>query len=218
MELRQPVPTDYYARRASEYEKIYERAERQDDLARLKDRVRASFAGDTVLEIACGTGYWTQFIAHRASAILGIDRSSEVLDIARQKDCGDCAVEFRLADAYSLAGISPGFTAGFAGFWWSHVPRGKLADFLAVFHSKLSRNASVLFVDNVYVEGSSTPVSRRDEGGNTYQRRTLSDGSQYEVLKNFPSDEDLQRALSPFSSNVTIERLPHYWVAAYGLD
>ncbi len=218
MKPPQPALANYYARRASEYEEIYERTERQDDLRQLKDRISKSFVGDTVLEIACGTGYWTQFIARRASAILAIDCNSELLGIASQKDYGDCRVEFRLADAYSLSEISPGFSAGFGGFWWSHVPLWKLADFLAAFHSKLNKNARALFLDNNYVEGSSTPVSRRDDDGNTYQIRKLSDGSQHEVLKNFPSDEDLRRELYPFSSNVIVQRLSYYWLAEYNLD
>jgi hypothetical protein len=36
---------------------------------------------------------------------------------------------------------------------------------------------------------SNTPISRRDADGNTYQRRTLDDGSVHEVLKNFPTCE-----------------------------
>ena len=217
MKPPQPELADYYARRASEYEKIYERSERQDDLRQLKYLMSETFAGDTVLEVACGTGYWSQFIARRASAILATDCNAEVLDIASQKDFGGCAVECRLADAYTLAEVSPGFTAGFSGFWWSHVPLEKLADFLAVFHSKLEKDSKVLFIDNEYVEGNSTPISRRDDDGNTYQIRKLSDGSQHEVLKNFPSDEEMHDVLSPFSSNISINRLKSFWVAAYNL-
>jgi demethylmenaquinone methyltransferase/2-methoxy-6-polyprenyl-1,4-benzoquinol methylase len=157
-------------------------------------------------------------MARGASAILGTDYNADVLAIAGRKNCGGCSVEFRLADAYSLADVPPGFTAGFSGFWWSHVPRAKLAEFLAVFHSKLKTNARVMFIDNVYVEGSSTPVSRQDDDGNTYQIRKLSDGSQHEVLKNFPTDREIREKLSPFSSSIGIERLTYYWVAEYNLE
>src|SRR5688572_19001903 len=53
----------YYSKRAGEYERIYEKPERQSDLAKLKDVVRSFFASHVVLEVACGTGYWTQIIA-----------------------------------------------------------------------------------------------------------------------------------------------------------
>jgi hypothetical protein len=53
----------YYERRAAEYDAIYDKPERQDDLEELKVRLRELFAGRTVLEIAAGTGCWTQHIA-----------------------------------------------------------------------------------------------------------------------------------------------------------
>src|SRR5712692_10327984 len=57
---------EYYARRAVEYERVYAKPERQDDLARLRRLLQADLAGHDVLEIACGTGYWTTAIAETA--------------------------------------------------------------------------------------------------------------------------------------------------------
>lgn len=51
--------TAYYAKRAAQYERIYARPERQAELAALRMRVAGLCAGKKVLEIACGTGYWT---------------------------------------------------------------------------------------------------------------------------------------------------------------
>ncbi len=58
---------DYYAKRASEYERIYEKPERQNDLEILRNLFRKTLAGRNVLEIACGTGYWTQVVAQTAN-------------------------------------------------------------------------------------------------------------------------------------------------------
>ena len=49
----------YYAQRAAEYERIYAKPERQADLAALRARFGKLFKGKRVLELACGTGYWT---------------------------------------------------------------------------------------------------------------------------------------------------------------
>ena len=46
----------YYAARAAEYEKVYDKPERRDDLERLHEIVPAYFDGRRVLEVACGTG------------------------------------------------------------------------------------------------------------------------------------------------------------------
>ena len=92
---------DYYARRARQYERIYAKPERQADLANLRESIPAIFDGRDVLEIACGTGYWTQFVATRAASVLATDVNEEVLELARLKAFPRGNVEFACADAHS---------------------------------------------------------------------------------------------------------------------
>ena len=49
----------YYARRAEEYDLVYDKPERQADIGYLIAYLQRAFEGRTVNEIACGTGYWT---------------------------------------------------------------------------------------------------------------------------------------------------------------
>jgi demethylmenaquinone methyltransferase/2-methoxy-6-polyprenyl-1,4-benzoquinol methylase len=205
----------YYARRASEYERIYLKPQRQEDLQRLRDCVERACAGAHVLEIACGTGYWTAVAARSGSSVLAVDINDEVLSIARSKPMGPAAVTFARGDAYSLPDYSRRFTLGLGAFWWSHIPKPRLPAFLQDFHRQLLPGARVMFIDNVYVEGSSTPICRADEQGDTYQVRKLDDGSTHEVLKNFPSDQDLHMAVNGLSVDVRVERLQYYWIWSY---
>ena len=206
---------DYYAQRAPEYERIYHRPERQQDLRKLERLITQAFRGLDVLEVACGTGYWTQFIAKQARSILATDYSAEVIDIARDKDYTPCTVSFVESDAYSLTNIEGTRSAGFSGFWWSHVAKDKLPIFINSLHSKLDDHALVVLIDNRYVEGNSLPISRHDAGGNTYQLRKLANGSQHEVLKNFPTKAELVEQLTPHAHGVEIELLTYYWLAKY---
>jgi demethylmenaquinone methyltransferase/2-methoxy-6-polyprenyl-1,4-benzoquinol methylase len=107
------------------------------------------------------------------------------------------------------------FTGGLAVFWWSHVPRTKLRDFLRGFHRVLSPGARVVFIDNRYVEGSSTPISRPDEFGDTYQIRKLDDGSTHEVRKNFPTEPELRAAADGLATEMQIEFLRYHWILSY---
>jgi demethylmenaquinone methyltransferase/2-methoxy-6-polyprenyl-1,4-benzoquinol methylase len=207
---------DYYAKRAHEYERVYRKPERQEDLHQLRALVKRSFAGKTVLEIACGTGYWTECLSEVARAVTAIDANDEVLEIARLKPLDWKKVILRRADAYDLSTLPAEFDAAFAGFWWSHIPRSRLAEFLGQLHHKLLRGRMV-FLDNAYVEGSSTRVSRIDSDGNTYQIRCLDDGSQFEVLKNFPTDQELRTALAPHCESLRIDRLQYYWCVSGSL-
>jgi demethylmenaquinone methyltransferase/2-methoxy-6-polyprenyl-1,4-benzoquinol methylase len=205
----------YYARRAAEYEAIYAKPERQAELARLGQEVPALFDGAQVLEIACGTGYWTQRIAARARSVHGVDAVDEVLEIARRKPYPRANVRFERADAYALPDWPQRFSACFAGFWWSHVPLARLDAFLAGLAARLAPGALVAFLDNRYVEGSSTPVSRRDADGNTWQERRLADGSRHEVLKNFPGPGELETRLGRTGRAVRVLELAYFWLATY---
>jgi SAM-dependent methyltransferase len=74
----------YYRRRAAEYD-----ATSYGDLASANTRIAALVdqlhpAGD-VLEIACGTGMWTQHLAAYARAVTAIDAAPEMIALARQR-------------------------------------------------------------------------------------------------------------------------------------
>jgi demethylmenaquinone methyltransferase/2-methoxy-6-polyprenyl-1,4-benzoquinol methylase len=205
----------YYAQRAREYERVYDKPERQADLARLRAHIPALFEGERVLEIACGTGYWTPLIASRAKSVLAVDYAEETLEIARSKTYERRNVDFQRGDAYDLPASTDEFSACFAGFWWSHVPLERLDAFLEGLHARLLPGGRVAFLDNLYVEGSSSPLARRDAAGNTYQERRLADGSRHEVLKNFPADGELEARLGRAGSEVRVTRYQYYWLASY---
>lgn len=205
----------YYAQRAAEYESIYQKPERQADLARLRSGLPVLFKGERVLEIACGTGYWTPLIAAQAESVLAIDYAEETLSIARSKNYPKPNVRFERGDAYALPAWPQKFSACFAGFWWSHVPLGRLDAFLDGLQSRLEPRARVAFLDNRYVEGSSTPLSRRDPEGNSYQQRRLADGTSHEVLKNFPTEQELRLRLRRFGTDIGFSEYEYYWLATY---
>lgn len=208
--------TNYYARRASEYEKVYAKPERQHELGILKERLPKWLAGHCVLEVACGTGYWTWFISRTARSILASDINEEVLDVARQKRYGQCSVRFCQADAYSLANIKGNFTAGFSGFWWSHIPKSRRLPFLKAFHMKLVPGAQVVLLENLYVHGSNNPLATEiDNEGNTYSLRSLDDGSEWKVLKNFPTEAEIRQDLSQFATDIEYGAMKYYWWVKY---
>jgi demethylmenaquinone methyltransferase/2-methoxy-6-polyprenyl-1,4-benzoquinol methylase len=210
-----PHLEQYYAKRAAMYEQVYDKPERQHELEWLRRRVPEIFRGRTVLEVACGTGYWTQFIAREAARVHACDINEAVLEIAREKPIPAGRVSFFKADAVTLEGAPAGCNAAFAGFWWSHVKKSDLAKFVANLSAKLAPGAVVAILDNRYAEGSSTAISRRDAEGNTYQMRPLANGEEYEVLKNFPTPEELAEAVRPVAREAHLETLTYYWLLVF---
>ena len=168
--------TDYYRDRATEYDAIYAKPERQEDLTTLHGLLPRLVAGDDVLEIAAGTGYWTRTLSTSAAAVTATDIVPETLDVARTRRYGPAPVTFRTADAYALDQVPGDFDTAFIGFFWSHILRADIPRFLQGLRSRLGAGAKVIVLDNRYVPGSSTPVSRTGDDGDTYQHRTLNDG------------------------------------------
>ncbi len=236
----------YYARRAATYEKVYHKPERQADLRAMEAWLPGVFAGRNVLEVACGTGWWTVHGARHAAGWLATDLNPETMAVAQSKDLPAC-VRFATVDAYGWQGLAQAqaashtpaqaelpvvsqglgdappaagagrYTGAFAGCWWSHVPLQRLPRWLASLHAQLAPGSRVVFLDNSFVPASNLPITHRDAEGNTYQTRTLDDGSVHQVLKNFPTPEQATAAIGPDVRQVQWLQHTHYWVLSYHL-
>jgi protein-L-isoaspartate O-methyltransferase len=205
---------EYYRERAAEYDAVYAKPERQQDLARLRGLLPPLVAGQRVLEVAAGTGYWTRVLSGSAAAITATDLNAETLELARAREYGGAAVTFRLADGYALDQVPGEFDAAFVGFFWSHVLRGDLPRFVAGLRARMGPGARLIVLDNSCVPGSSHPISRTTEAGDTYQRRTLNDGRSFEILKNFPGRAQFTTDVADAAADVRWTQLRYYWLAA----
>ncbi len=178
---------EYYRRRADEYEEIYHRADpaRRAELELLKHAAQETLRGRRVLEVACGTGYWTQIVSQTAT-----DSVEEVLNVARRKTF-HCPVTLQPGNAYTLPFNDGTFDGGLANFWFSHIPRHRVDGFITGFHRTLRTNSSVFLADDVLVPDTGKELINRKGDDNTYRRRTLRDGSEHIIIKNFYSAEEL---------------------------
>jgi len=207
---------DYYRASAPLFDGVYRKPERQDDLRRIEAMVGAEFAGRQVLEIACGTGYWTRFIAMTALDVTGVDAAPEMLAQARGRISAR-NVRFVDGDAYALPLGLGDFDGSFAGFFLSHVPKARLRPFVAQLNTLLTPGARVLFIDNRYVDGSSSPIDHTDTSGDTYQERRLADGTAHQVLKNFLAEAELQSCVEGLAVDVEYQEFRHYWALHYAV-
>lgn len=202
----------FYAKIASNHDRIYDRPERQADLAAMRTQVAELLRGHSVLELACGTGYWTRIIAETADNIVATDINPEMIGMAQLRKLDPATVALRVADARDLPADLGEFTAVFIGFWWSHVKREEYERFLAQLKARVGKDVLLVLLDDVYVEGSSETVARTDLEGNTYQIRTAPDGERYEIPKTYPSDSALRKKLASSVREIKIARNDHYWL------
>ena len=91
----------YYRRRAGEYDETAygDLTTARARIARLVSQMRPS---GRVLEIACGTGLWTEALARLADSMTAIDAAPEAVAIARERVASE-SVRFEVADVYSWA-------------------------------------------------------------------------------------------------------------------
>lgn len=204
----------YYAARALEYDRVYEKPERQADIRSLQMWLPQLFHASKVLEIACGTGFWTQYIAQSASSIVALDSAPETIAIAESRVPAD-KVTFVVGDAYKLALQEGSFNAAFAGFWLSHVPKKKQREFLLGLSAAIQPGSNVVLIDNLYVEGSNHSITERDSDGNTFQTRKLQDDSVHRVLKNFPTETELLELTQGLGHNFKYTKFQYYWAFQY---
>lgn len=197
---------DYYQRRAGEYDATaygdLEPARRR--IARL---VSVMHPTGRVLEIACGTGLWTEALAQAADTVTAIDTSPEVVALARERVSSD-AVRFEVADVFAWT-TADRFDAIFFSAWLSHVPMSRFEQFWERLRPLLAPGGRVLFIDEhvderakeTYVEGSDEIIERR-----------LADGSTYRIVKNFVDPERLEGTLRPMGWECQVRRDGADWV------
>lgn len=204
--------TQYYQKRAKEYELVYQKPERQKDLHQIKEYLIENFSHQSVIEIACGTGYWTEIIAKNTQQILGVDINKAVIDIAQQKNYRNSTVNFAVKDFHDLASSNQRFDGLFGGFIWSHILKQDLDSFISIVLNLVKAKGQILFIDNKFVPGNSTPISKVDQAGNSFQKRSLSSGEQFEVIKNYPT----QKAMIELWEKDTLEiqwiDFEYYWL------
>ncbi len=206
----------YYDRRALQGDHDYPAKPHGWVTGMLRD-MQTVLAGRRVLEIACGSGYWTSFAAAVAEYVTAIDVSPNMLTLARRRGIPEDRVSFRLADAYLLQEVAGTFDAALAMQWFSHVPRAKHDSFLRSLHEKLGAGGVVFLGDN-QIRPEWPPEARPYPGpgtADTYELRRLPDGSRYEIIKNYFDENELRRIFEPSSAHLQITMGDYWWWLHY---
>lgn len=190
----------YYRARAPEYESgLYDGVD--DAMRRVLERVPP---GSDVLELACGTGVWTERLAKRAAALTAVDAAPEMIELARVRAPG---VTFLRADLLVWSGPGRRFDVVFFGFWLSHVPAQRFAEFWTMVGDCLIDGGRAVFVDE-HVAGSSKERWLDDE----IVERSLSDGSTYRIVKAYLDPPRLSAHLAHLGWSADIARVGADWV------
>lgn len=197
----------YYRRRAGEYDVTAyggDVAAARAFIARLVAEMRPA---GSVLEIACGTGLWTQALASWADTVTAVDAAPETVAIARDR-VQSANVSFEVADVFSWRSATR-FDVIFFSAWLSHVPASRFGRFWQSLRGLLAGGGRVLFIDeHVDERGKEAYVAGQEE----LVERRLADGSTFRVIKNFVEPEELELRLRRMGWDCVIRRVSSRWV------
>ncbi len=205
--------TNYYSQRAGEYEEIYNRDDpvRQQELEDLGLAMKRVMDKRKILEIACGTGYWTRILAEIAQHVTAIDTSLEMIAVAKESLMSQKKVEFLSADAYRLDLVPGDFDAGVANFWFSHVPKTHIGKFVDGMCRRLGSGSVIFMADNIYIAGIGGELISKPGTEDTYKIRKLADGSKHEVLKNYYDRAQLDQIFRTRTNDLQINICRCFW-------
>lgn len=195
----------YYRAIAEEYEDHAIDVPGGDELLAAIDAFRP--VGD-VLELACGTGIWTERLLRSAATVTAVDGAPEMLTRARDRLKASRSVRLVQADLFTWT-PDDRYDVVFFGFWISHVPEARFESFWSLVANALRPGGVVFFFDDSFrpeselIEGQASPV---------VQRR-LNDGTAFNVLKVPWQPSDLEDRLRALEWNVTVTGTsgPFYW-------
>ena len=229
--MSETVPVDtlqemmaYYRARAAEYDEWFYRRGRYDRSPetnarwfREVDEVLAALdafaiSGD-VLELAPGTGIWTERLLRTAKSITAVDASPEMVALNRARVASD-QVSYILADLFTWRPERT-YDAVFFGFWLSHVPVERLDAFLGMVAAALRPEGKLFFVDGRREPTSTAADHRLPDPGSQVMTRRLNDGREFQIVKIFYEPAALEARCAAVGLDVVVRETETYFM--YGL-
>jgi demethylmenaquinone methyltransferase/2-methoxy-6-polyprenyl-1,4-benzoquinol methylase len=216
---------EYYRARAGEYDQWFYRQGRYDhgpernqlwfdegrSVAAALDAFRPT---GSVLELAAGTGIWTEHLLRHATELTAVDASPEVLAIHRQK-LQSARVEYILADLFEWRPDRQ-FDVVFFGFFLSHVPPEKFEPFWQLVRSALRPGGRFFLIDSLRDPSSSAADHQLPGPAEVTMNRRLNDGREFTVYKVFYKPLELEKRLRDLGWNATVSSTAHYFLHAQG--
>ncbi|MBI3395347.1 MAG: class I SAM-dependent methyltransferase [Spirochaetia bacterium] len=205
---------EYYSKVARDHDQVYADTRLHSHIAPAMDPVSVALAGRDVLDIGCGTGYWTQEIARVADRVHAVDYCLDMVRRAEKRTYA-CPVRITLDNALTLDRVSSRHSGAFLGFFWRHIPRILVRTFLETLHERLVPGGVVVIMDSGpgrfprKIEGA----SERDQ----FYRKELPDGSVYDVIHNVPSQAELRAFVSEYAHDAQYFRYGDVFVFTYTL-
>jgi demethylmenaquinone methyltransferase/2-methoxy-6-polyprenyl-1,4-benzoquinol methylase len=176
----------------------------------VRDALARFRPAEKVLELACGTGWWTEQLVGYTNDLTAVDASAEVLALnaARVRDPRVRRIQADLftwtpEDAYDVV---------FFSFWLSHVPPERFGSFWAMVRGALKPGGRAFFVDSLRTELSTASDHVLPPEDDIIAQRKLNDGSRYSIYKIFYDPAALQARLESLGWRAHVSATPSFFL------
>ena len=211
----------YYRERAPEYDDWFYQRGRYDEGERRRREwqaeterafaiLRSLGAVEAALELAGGTGLWTEHLLQQASRLTVVDSSPEALKLARRRVRDDPRATFEVADLFAYRPAHRFDLVSFT-FWLSHVPPARFPGFFALLRRSLRPGGMLYAVDQ-------SPTARKQTRGDHLQERTLADGRVYEIVKVYYTAPEAAALFAAHGFQAEVTATPTLWIAVARLE
>ncbi len=212
---------DYYCARAGEYDEWFYRRGRYDhgeaqnqvwfdEAKQAMETLHQTGAVAEALELAAGTGIWTEQLLRVAQHITALDASPEVLAINRAKLNSE-HVTYQQADLFHWKPDKV-YDLVFFSFWLSHVPPEKLDSFLQTVNTATKPGGRVFIVDSRPALHSGASNHQPYEAGSVYHTRKLNDGREFKIYKVFYEENALRETLASAGFEADVRVTDQYFI------
>lgn len=196
----------YYRARAQEYdESLREAEELHRPFALARQLLWQLGPCEHALELACGTGIWTEALLQISGHVTAIDAAPEMLALTRQK-LGEARVSYHQADLFRWQPERSYDLVMFAN-WLSHVPPGELEAFMWNVSRAVRHGGSLAIIDQDAPTPEDRHIMKQGAEGTTYAERTLDNGDLFTIIKVFYDPIVLRETLTALHFEVTVSRL-----------
>ncbi len=215
----------YYQARATEYDQWFFRQGRYDqgpeqnvrwfaELEQIQQALAAFAPNGRVLELACGTGLWTEQLAQHAQSITAVDAAPEMLALNRRR-LGGANVQYVQADLFAWQPDTQ-YDVVFFSFWLSHVPPDRFDDFWSRVRAALRPSGRVFFIDSRYEPSATATDQRLKNPDSTTVQRRLNDGQEFEIVKIFYEPDRLASRLADLGCRIDVHTTARYFLYGMG--
>ena len=213
----------YYRARAAEYDEWFYRHNRYDHGSEINQlwfddvaQLEAAFAKiepvDDALELAAGTGIWTEKLAKIAQQMTVVDSSPEMIEINRGK-LPNAPVRYIQANIFDWE-PDRAYDLVFFSFWLSHVPPERLDAFLAKVRRATRPGGRLFIIDSRFEQTGAAKDNPLFADEQTYRTRILNDGNEYRIVKIYYEPEQLRQLLDKAGFDAEVHFTDRYFIHA----